>query len=85
MYSDVNDNNGRRGIAIALSATANAALLEFFAPMPLLLVKIRPKGPVAADTVKDEYDADLKDSINDVPAIDILDVVWDWKIHHKVI
>ncbi len=47
-YSGVNDNTGRHGVVIALSATANAALLDF-APISPRLARIRLKGSIAND------------------------------------
>ncbi len=58
------------------------------------LTRIRLKGSVAnisivavyaltldaADTAKDDFYADLPDSINDLPTSDILVVAWDWNV-----
>ncbi len=90
-YSGVQDNTGRHGVALALSAAVNAALLDW-APIFPRLARVRIKGAVAniiiiavyastlnaADDIKNDFEADLQDAVDEIPARDILVVAGDW-------
>lgn len=90
-HSGVSDDSGRHGVAVALSANANAALLDW-EPISERLARIRLKGSIfnitviavyaptrdADDTTKNDFYEDLQNLVRQVPSSDMLIVAGDW-------
>ncbi len=90
-YSEVVDNSGRHGVAIALSEAAQAALLAWV-PISSRLARALLKGTTvnltviavyaptldAAQERKNSFYDDLQDAVGRVPSGDMLIVAGDW-------